>query len=341
MIKLGLCEDIRLDGRKPLDYRDVVINLTRYETTSSAIVQIHSTHVICTLHGDIVQPSKDRPNEGIISFSANVSFQTERSGGINSINDSDICRMLERSIKESDAIDLESLCVLVGEKVWHLKCNINVMDCSGGSVLDACSIAAIGAFQAFRKSEISINDNISSIDMNENILIDGNYSHIIVHSTDSREPLPLALHHTPITISFAIFTNINQKTILLVDTTLQEEQIMDGRISFSVNAHNELCGLYKPGLGNISKELILTATHLAYKRCTLLHQLLSNALIDLETTMNNDKIIRLEKLKNINYQRNLLQLNNHHNNNQEQINENVLSWSHLHQSVNSISKSEK
>ena len=96
----------------------------------------------------------------------------------------------------------------------------------------------------------------------------------MVHSPDDREPLPLALHHSPLAVSFAVFSDINpsqspfkkedankegsgggggkkdfvqKQTILVVDPTKSEEACIDGTVTFSTNAHHELCAVHKPG----------------------------------------------------------------------------------------------
>ena len=71
---LGAGKGLRLDGRISLDYRDVRIEITRHENTSIASIQCGSTYVVCGLHGEVVTPSKDRPNEGIISFACDMSL---------------------------------------------------------------------------------------------------------------------------------------------------------------------------------------------------------------------------------------------------------------------------
>jgi exosome complex RNA-binding protein Rrp42 (RNase PH superfamily) len=53
-----------------------------------------------------------------------------------------LCRLLERSIRESDAIDTESLCIISGEKVWCIRCDVRVLD-YGGNLPDACSLAVV------------------------------------------------------------------------------------------------------------------------------------------------------------------------------------------------------
>lgn len=312
---------LRLDGRTSLDYRDVRIEITRHENTAIASIQCGSTYVVCGLHGEVVTPSKDRPNEGIISFACDMSFKGEQTGDVNATSDTDICRMLERSIKESDAIDLESLCVSVGEQVWQLKCSINVIDCSGGNLVDMCCLAAMATLRAFRKAEVSFTTktnivpsvaaSISSVKGSSTSSSAVKLQELHVYSADEREPLPLALHHTPLTITFALFADIvkdgsgssggstatTSTTILVADPTAAEAQVMNGSISYSINAHRELCGINKPGHCPISQELILKGAQLATARALQLHQLLSSALQDLESADIQAKRARLEMLR--------------------------------------------
>lgn len=50
--------------------------------------------------------------------------------------------MLERSIRDSEAIDTESLCIIAGERVWNILCDVRVIN-YGGNVLDACNLATV------------------------------------------------------------------------------------------------------------------------------------------------------------------------------------------------------
>ena len=51
-------------------------------------------------------------------------------------------RTLERSIRETECVDLESLCVVAGMSVWSIACEVVVMDYDG-NILDACILAAV------------------------------------------------------------------------------------------------------------------------------------------------------------------------------------------------------
>ena len=115
------------------------------EFSSTAEVQLGVTRVICFVRGEVVAPHPDRPTEGLVQFNATLSVAAESAGFTNN----DVVRMLEKAIRESDAIDTESLCIVGGEYVWLITCDVRLLD-YGGSILDASLLAASVAIRAFR-----------------------------------------------------------------------------------------------------------------------------------------------------------------------------------------------
>lgn len=211
-IRQALFENgIRLDGRGIDDYREIHIKLDRGEATSTSEVHLGNTYVITVITGEIVTPYPDRPVEGMLQFSAHVSTKAELAG----LTQWELTRMLERSIKESEAMDTESLCIVGGERVWQINCAVTVVDGSGGNVIDACMLSVISALKAFRKPDVSVvpvalieDENADKTTKGFNLdTVTGtaraNVS-VLVHHSNNREPLPLALHHTPITVSLGI-----------------------------------------------------------------------------------------------------------------------------------------
>ena len=224
---------IRLDGRGIHDYRNLSIELSRSEQISTAEVQLGSTLVTTVVTGEIVSPYPDRPVEGILQFNAEISTASE----INGLASWEITRLLERSIRESDAIDTESLCIVGGEKVWLIRCEVRVLDSSGGNVHDACILSAMAALRAFRKPEVSLVPNRAADESSGNTAGSKNNAGgssnttaaaaaqsnpsssvtsssapssatgnvLLVHDSSEREPLPLALHHTPLSVTIGVF----------------------------------------------------------------------------------------------------------------------------------------
>ncbi|CAN0127716.1 unnamed protein product, partial [Hapterophycus canaliculatus] len=83
------------------------------------------------------------------------------------------------------------------KKVWQLRCDVHILD-HGGNLIDACALATMAALRHFRRPEVTI---------------DG--SNVVVHHTDEKEPHPLALHHVPICVTFAIFEVRNRSRALV------------------------------------------------------------------------------------------------------------------------------
>ena len=83
-IETALQSDLRLDGRRPFDYRHLNIKFGTDE--GSAEVQLGQTHVMAFVTAQLVQPYRDRPNDGTLSifteFSpmADPSFEPGRPG---------------------------------------------------------------------------------------------------------------------------------------------------------------------------------------------------------------------------------------------------------------------
>lgn len=294
-IRQALLEGIRLDGRNLSEFRDVTIDLNRFETESTSEVRIGNTLVIAKVRGELVTPFPDKPTEGIIHFSADVSISAKNAG----ISQQDIVRMLESSIRETDVIDTETLCVISGEKVWMLICDVNLFD-YGGSALDACMFAMMGALRAFRKPEMSI---VYKEGKEGKDLLNQSYD-IILHSSEDREPLPLALHYTPLALTIAIFRSMpstieeSRKVHLVVDPSAEEVACMDGRLLFFINAHRELSGMIKPGGVGVTVEMVLAATKLASAAVASMHGLLDQACGRLEAAVakkRQEKLLVLQQ----------------------------------------------
>jgi exosome complex component RRP45 len=175
-----------------------------------------------------------------------------------------VCRLVERSIKDSECIDLESLTLIAGEQVWSICCDIRILSFHG-NIIDATNLAVVSmdynavvftftnfdlyvqmsALRAFRKPEVSIS---LSEDIQSNTQQSYTTRNLKLYTGDEREPLPLALHHTPLTVSIVLFClsdtaaatseDASKGGLLFVcDPSRQEELAMDGQVSFSVNSH--------------------------------------------------------------------------------------------------------
>lgn len=147
--------------------------------------------VLAQVSCEVQQPKSSRPSEGILNINLELNplgaphFEVGRHSDV-SIQ---LNRLLEKGIKDSKAVDLESLCIKVNEKVWAFRVDVNVLNYEG-NILDCASIAALAALAHFRRPDVTS---------------DG--EEFIVHTYAQRDPIPTIIHHYPVCISYAIFNN--------------------------------------------------------------------------------------------------------------------------------------
>ena len=75
-------------------------------------------------------------------------------------------RLLERCIKESKAVDTESLCIVAEEKVWGIRLDIRILN-HEGNVADCASIAGLAALAHFRRPDVSLDGNKVTVSFHE------------------------------------------------------------------------------------------------------------------------------------------------------------------------------
>lgn len=70
-----------------------------------------------------------------------------------------LTRLLEKAIRRSEAVDRESLCVVAGQKVWHIRLHLHFLS-SDGNMIDAACVAGMTALRHFKRPEVEkvVND---------------------------------------------------------------------------------------------------------------------------------------------------------------------------------------
>jgi len=233
---------------------------------SGVEVQLGRTRVSVRISAEIVRPFPDRPTEGMYLFHTELSpmaspyFENASRVSIQSV---EIGRIVERGLRDSHAIDCESLCIIAGEHVWSIRVDMTVLD-DGGNLVDACALAAITALHGFRKPQTRITDG-----------------RLIVHRLDEQEPAPLSVHHIPVSVTIAFFADPNDTdapVMFAVDPSWKEEQVMDGSMTITLNAFREICAVQKAGGVPISVKTLLECNRVAAVKAKELLQVVKRAL---------------------------------------------------------------
>ena len=151
-------------------------------------------------------------------------------------NSIELARVVDRGIRESHAIDTEKLCIEPGKKVFVVFVDVYVLN-HDGNLIDASAIAAVAALMNTKMPNYEIKDG--------ELKIKQGYT-----------TLPMKSH--PITVTIG---KINGH--LIVDPWIEEESVMDSRITFATNEDGNICAIQKGGSSYFTPQQILEASKIA------------------------------------------------------------------------------
>jgi len=254
----ALAEGVRLDLRNRDDFRAAKINVHRFGHVE---VSLGKTRVVASTTAEVMTPSPDRPGEGSIYFTVELGPMAgpEFELGRPSTQQHLIKQRIEKLLRGSQAIDNESLCIVAGERVWHLRVNVRAI-VNNGNLSDASCIAALSALLSFRKPEVEICGKSSK-----------------VYAEDEREPIPLPIHHLPFPTSFAIVDGA-----WVVDPLHQEESVSTGAVLVGANKQGEVCLLHASGEPLTSTQVLELYVPIAVQRAIDLDEMLQGAMKEYE-----------------------------------------------------------
>ncbi|KAF8151769.1 ribosomal protein S5 domain 2-type protein [Crassisporium funariophilum] len=249
----ALKESLRIDGRLPLEMRTPT--LTFGPELGWVECALGKTRVLAQVDAKMVKPQPERPFEGSITIHSEISpmASSDYEPGRPSDEEVTITRMLDKVLKRSDAVDKESLCILAGQRVWHIRLTLHFL-ADAGNLLDCACLAGMVALKHFRRPDVEvIGDEVT------------------VHSPSERAPVPLAIHHTPFCFTFAFFPDTSTPPVL--DPSQLEQRLSAGLLSIALNAQKEICVLQKLGGVPLSTDEILRLVEIAVMKAKETHNL--------------------------------------------------------------------
>ncbi len=239
-------KDIRYDGRGLLDFRSVSVEYGVAPTAEgSARVVIGDTIVLAGVKLSIEAPYPDTPDKGNLMVNAELlplsspDFEPGPPGDFAN----EVARVVDRSIREGKTVDFEKLCITKGEKVWSVAIDVVSVN-DAGNILDACALAALAALKDAKFPEVDADGNIK-------------------YDSKTNKSLPLMAEPILVTVSF-----VNGK--FLLDTSFDEENDVDSRLSVACLADGSICAMQKGGAVPVTSEHVLSAVNLAVEKSELL-----------------------------------------------------------------------
>ncbi len=242
----------RLDGRGLEDFRNVTVEygVSKKSAEGSAKVTIGETEVIVGIKMEIGTPYPDQPEKGTLMAGVELLplSSPKFESGPPSIKSIELARtVIDRGIRESDALDLKKLCIKKGEKMWMVVIDAYSIN-DNGNLADALGLAALAALKDAKFPEYDEkNDKIDY----------------------EKKTKKLVLKELPVPVTVL---KIGDK--LIVDPVSDEEESIDARLTVATTEDGKVCAIQKGGDVALKSEDIEKMVDISIKKGKELRKLI-------------------------------------------------------------------
>jgi exosome complex component RRP42 len=226
----------RSDGRTFDEYRDIVLETGIIDKAEgSARVKIGKTQIMVGAKPQLGEPFSDTPNVGVLMTNSELipMAAPDFESGPPDERSVELSRVTDRCMREAGVVDLEKLCIVEGKKVWMVFLDIHILDYDG-NLMDAAVLGSMAALMNTKIPEAKVE--------NDEVVV------------DHEKLVPLPIKEKALMCTFA---KIDGE--LIVDPQLEEEQVMEARISIGMRADGSICAMQKGGMKPLNKDEILKA----------------------------------------------------------------------------------
>ncbi|GIZ44987.1 hypothetical protein CKM354_000817100 [Cercospora kikuchii] len=253
----ALQQNVRIDGRAFDEFRP--IDLAFGDDYGQADVRMGKTRVLVNISAEVITPYPDRKFDGVFTISTELSPIASPAFEVGRQDQTELLmsRILEKTIRRSGALDTESLCIVSGQKCFHIRADIHVLD-HDGNLVDASCVALVAALMHFRRPDVEVRGE-----------------EVTVFGLREREPVKLSMQHQPFCITTSYYEG---GEVMLQDATLLEEHCREGEIIISINRFGEVCQVAKYGGTPVDGLSMLTCTNAALEKAKMLDKLVKSKL---------------------------------------------------------------
>ncbi|KAK3942986.1 ribosomal protein S5 domain 2-type protein [Diplogelasinospora grovesii] len=256
----ALQSNLRLDGRKFDQYRPLEVSFG--EQYGVVEVKLGKTRILAKASAEVTVPYVDRPLDGIFTIATELSPMASPAFEVNRPTETEVLlsRLLEKTVRRSGALDTESLCLVAGQKCWHVRVDVHILS-HDGDLIDAACFATVASLRHFRKPDTSIENGV-----------------LTVYTPAEREPVPLGWLHSPFCVTWSFYGDEGE--IAVLDATWLEEAVRVGSCTISLNRHGEICQIAKLGGTPVEALSLLQCTSIALVRVKEFSALLDKKLAE-------------------------------------------------------------
>ncbi|MFX1509813.1 MAG: exosome complex protein Rrp42 [Promethearchaeota archaeon] len=219
-----LREGKRIDGRGFDDIRPIKITqniITKAE--GSAEAWLGESRVLAGVKIQVGKPFPDTPDEGVVITSSELSPIASPTFELGPPDEQSIelARVVDRGIRHSSAINRQDLCIQSGDAVYMVLVDLYVL-ADHGNLIDVATLAAVAALLDTKMPTVKLTEN-GEPEIQE-------------------ETTNLKVGPPPLTITFAKIGNH-----IIADPNHEEERVLDGRLSISIDGDDAISSMQKWG----------------------------------------------------------------------------------------------
>jgi len=238
----------RIDGRKLEDYREIEIEPGIIKNAEgSALVKIGNTKIISGVKFGTCTPYPDTPEEGTLSVNAEFTplASPDFEAGPPGEDATELARVVDRGIRESECIDFKKFCITPSEKAWSISVDIHVIN-HDGNLIDCAFLASVSALLNARVPKLK-----------DEQIVRGDYKE------------DLKVLHKPIEVTVC---KVGDK--FLLDPNFEEESAVEAKLTVCFREDGNICALQKQGSKELGIDEIKKMVEIATEKSKELRRLL-------------------------------------------------------------------
>lgn len=244
----------RMDGRALDQYREFTIKPGVLEKVEgSAEVWLGKSHVLVGVKVGEGTPFEDTPDAGVLIVNSEYTPAAHPTweGGPPGEDSIELARVVDRGLRSSELIDMKKLAIIKGEKVQMIFVDLFVLNYDG-NLIDASAAGALAALLSTNKPAYKMKKGKQE-------------------QTGKKEKLKILKKPVAVTIA-----KIGKDFI--VDPTADEEEVLDARLTITLDQKNNVVTLQKSGSAGLTKEDVMKVMELAVSKSAEIRSIIEESL---------------------------------------------------------------
>lgn len=243
----------RMDGRGLEDYREIELKTGVLEKAEgSAEVRLGKTWVLAGIKVGVGTPFEDTPELGVLMCNAEftpVAHPTFEPGPPDE-ESIELARVVDRGLRSAEILDFGELSLIPGKQVYLVHVDLYILNYDG-NLIDASALAAIAALKTANRLVYEVKEG---------------------EILPTKKSKPLNVLKEPVAVTMVKIGNS-----LIVDPSADEEEVMDMRLTITLDEDGNVCTIQKSGSEGLTMDEVKKALQIATEKAVANRKLITES----------------------------------------------------------------